>query len=189
MLILPLLAICLGFLLSSTLGPTVEAVFVAWGFVSSCYFLLCDDLESLLSSRFVRLRDINLDLNALVVAHSVLQNGFFELICMFFYELFAGRLELLVPLLHQFARFKAEGCLRGDQVVFLGKLLGMAICNGFLNLLDILLAMLSAILFHFKLLFFLDSTRPNLHIVHFFRLVQLEPLPVLLKNVGVEGHD
>lgn len=65
----------------------------------------------------------------------------------------------------------------------------MTVLHGLLDLLELLLTVLGAVLFHLKFLFFFDGSRPNLHIVDLLGLGEFEGLAVLLQDVGVEGHD
>ena len=97
--------------------------------------------------------------------------------------------KLFVPSGHHL--FHEDGVsLRRALEVDLGlQFLGVTVSNCLLNSLDVLLAVLLTVLLHRFLLLFLDRSRPNLHIVDLFSLVELKGLTVSLENVRVEGHD
>ena len=91
--------------------------------------------------------------------------------------------KLFAPYGHHFFHEDGVSLSRALEVDLGLQFLGVAISNCLLDSLDVLLSVLLTILLHRFLLFFLDCSRPNLHIVYLLSLVELKGLTVSLQNV------
>ena len=98
-------------------------------------------------------------------------------------------LELELSLSHHLLHEQGVGTLGALQVLLRLHFLSVPISDSLLDLFDLLLAMLTAVFLHRKLLFFFTSTGPDFNIICLLCLVLLKGVTILLKHLGIEGHN
>lgn len=178
-----------GFLTTSVSDPRVFAILITRCLVRARGLLLLHHGKRLLVSLLGGLLHGDFDLHLLQFFARVLKNGRLELARQLSDELLASLLQLVLAFGHHLAHLECEGILGTREVPLRCKLFCVAVFHRFLDLLELFLAVLRAVLLHRDLLFFFDGARPDLDVVDLFGLVELEGLTVSLQNVGVEGHD
>lgn len=146
--LLELSAIVLCLLLASTLGPTIHTVLVYWRRESSSSLLFLDDFEGSDSSLLIGLCDINLNLDSLMIRFCSLLDFSLKFVSQLRSEIFASLFKLLFSLNHHGTHLVRECRLSTNKVYLSGEFLSVAVDNSFLDLFDIRLAVLSAIILH-----------------------------------------